>query len=38
MIDSVQRKFKELRFKHCAENIESVLEQGKQKPFTPADH
>jgi len=31
MIDSIQRKFKELRLKHCAENIESVLEQGKQK-------
>jgi len=35
MIDSVQRKFKELRFKHCAENIESVLEQGKQKNLSP---
>ena len=31
MIDSVQQKFRELRLKHCAENIETVLEQGKQK-------
>lgn len=31
MIDTVQQKFRELRFKHCSENIESVLEQGKQK-------
>jgi len=31
MIDSVRQKFKELRLKHCAENIEDVLEQGAQK-------
>ncbi len=31
MIDSVRQKFKELRLKHCAENIEEVLEQGEQK-------
>jgi len=31
MIDSIQQKFRELRLKHCAENIEAVLEQGKQK-------
>jgi len=35
MIDSVQQKFKELRLKHCAENIEAVLEQGKQKNLSP---
>jgi DNA replication protein DnaC len=35
MIDSVQQKFKELRMKHCAENIESVLEQGAQKNLSP---
>jgi DNA replication protein DnaC len=35
MIDSVRQKFKELRLKHCAENIEEVLEQGEQKNLSP---
>ena len=35
MIDTVQQKFRELRFKHCSENIESVIEQGKQKNLSP---
>lgn len=35
MNDSVQNKFKELRLKHCAENIGSVLKQGGQKNLSP---
>jgi len=35
MIETVQQKFKELRLKHCAENMESILEQGKQKNLSP---
>jgi DNA replication protein DnaC len=31
MIDSLQQKFRELRLKHCAENIEAVLEQAAEK-------
>ena len=31
MIDGVQRKFKDLRLKHCADNIAPVLEQATQK-------
>jgi DNA replication protein DnaC len=31
MVKEIQGKFKALRLKHCAENIESILEQGKQK-------
>ena len=31
MVKEVQEKFKALRLKHCAENIASILEQGKQK-------
>lgn len=31
MVEKVQEQFKALRLKHCAENIESMLEQGKQK-------
>lgn len=31
MIKEIQEKFKALRLKHCAENIESMLEQSKQK-------
>ena len=35
MIDTVQQKFRELRLKHCAENIEAILAQGKQKNLSP---
>jgi len=35
MIDTLQQKFKELRLKHCAENVESVLVQGEQKNLSP---
>lgn len=35
MIEAVQDKFRELRLKHCAGNIESILEQGKQKNLSP---
>jgi len=35
MIDSVLQKFSELRLKHCAENIETILEQGEQKNLSP---
>lgn len=35
MINSVQQKFRELRLKHCAENIETILEQGEQKNLSP---
>ena len=31
MLNDVQNKFKELRLKHCSENIESLLEQAKEK-------
>jgi len=31
MIDALQQKFRELRLKHCAENIEAVLEQAAEK-------
>ncbi len=31
MIDSIQQKFRELRLKHSAENIEVILEQAAQK-------
>jgi len=31
MIDGVQRKFRDLRLKHCADNIASALEQAAQK-------
>ena len=31
MVKEVQEKFKALRLKHCAEDIASILEQGKQK-------
>jgi len=31
MVKEIQEKFKVLRLKHCAQNIESILEQGKQK-------
>ena len=35
MSNSVQQKFRELRLKHCAENIETILEQGEQKNLSP---
>ena len=39
MVSKVQEKFRQLRLKHCAENIETFLEQGaKKKPFTIADY
>nr|WP_320011994.1 ATP-binding protein [uncultured Desulfobulbus sp.] len=31
MVKEIQEKFKALRLKHCAQNIESMLEQGRQK-------
>jgi len=31
MLNDVQNKFKELRLKHCSENIEILLEQAKEK-------
>jgi len=31
MLNDVQEKFKELRLKHCSENIETLLEQAKEK-------
>lgn len=31
MVEEIKKKFKALRLKHCAEHIESMLEQGKQK-------
>lgn len=31
MIKEVQQKFRALRLKHCAENVEMILEQGRQK-------
>jgi DNA replication protein DnaC len=31
MIDGVQQKFRDLRLKHCADNIASALEQADQK-------
>jgi DNA replication protein DnaC len=33
--ETMQRKFRELRLKNCADNIEAVLEQGKQKNLSP---
>ncbi len=35
MIKQVQQRFRELRLKHCAENIEAVIEQGQQKNLSP---
>jgi DNA replication protein DnaC len=35
VINTIQQKFKNLRLKHCADNIEAVLEQGKQKNLSP---
>jgi len=31
VLNDVQNKFKELRLKHCFENIETLLEQAKEK-------
>ena len=31
MLNDVQNKFKELRLKHCSENIEALLKQAKEK-------
>ena len=31
MVERVQRKFRELRLKHCAESIETALDQAAQK-------
>ena len=31
MVEGVQRKFRELRLKHCAESIETALDQAAQK-------
>ena len=35
MREKLQHKFKELRLKHCAENIDSVLQQGEEKNISP---
>lgn len=31
MLNDVQSKFRELRLKHCSENIETLLAQAKEK-------
>ena len=31
MIEGIEQKFKDLRLKHCAQNIAPVLEQATQK-------
>jgi len=33
--DAIHNKFKELRLKHCAENIEAILKQGEEKNLSP---
>ncbi len=35
MVSTVQEKFRQLRLKHCAENIETILEQGAKKNRSP---
>lgn len=35
MREELQQQFKELRLKHCAENIDSVLQQGEEKNLSP---